>query len=158
MLPSGVMRLWIVRALALVVLTLVAVGCSPTLKHVNFQFDHRGTTIKAKKHFNVGFGLDPSYRAWHDVKKRDYDKAIETMLEIVAQNPDNAWALHNLAILYEAKGDWNAAEKTIRECIAVDERVSAAEGRSPTRAFQDELEYILRYKPAHTPAAPVRVK
>lgn len=73
---------------------------------------------------------------------------------MLAEDPDNAWARHNLAIVYEAKGDWVVGERAIRDCIAVDGRVSAAQGGSPKRVFREELDDILRYPPPHAIAHP----
>jgi len=155
-LPNSLLRLLSGAALAVAVV-LGTGGCDPTLKYVRFPVHEGNAKVYYEKFFNDGFGLDlDAAAAYEAIERHDVDTAVRYCENAARKSPNDDWPQYNLAIVYEVKGNWDAAETAIREAIRIDQAQRAANKNLSKRTdanYVAELEFILRHKP---PAPPRR--
>jgi len=102
-------------------LGLFAAGCSPSLKYFKFKVWDEGRQVYVEKFFNDGFGAAPhATTAYESAMNGDNETALKVMKNHVDHQGGDAWDYWDLAILYERRHDWDAAEAAMREAIHKD--------------------------------------
>jgi cytochrome c-type biogenesis protein CcmH/NrfG len=132
-------RLRRLLATALVGLSLVACGVST--KVIKFPVQENGRAVTVEKFFFDGYGLvdNPLTKAFEAAQRNDFQGAIAMLRVHLQQQPNHAWGHYDLGILYEATGDWAAAEASMKEAVRLSEGPGEGPNQDPTRATAHKL-------------------
>lgn len=130
------MASWQTRFGALI-LALAVSGCGWAFKSIVFDVQQNGRKVTVEKPFG---GIDPSAAdpAFDAVQRGDIDEAIRIMQAATRKYPRSGWHPYNLGILYEVKGDWSAAQTSMKKAHQIEPGV---------QRFVDELTFINRHMP-----------
>lgn len=121
------------RSLAIALFGLSLAACGASIKVIKFPVQENGRTVTVEKYFFDGYLYgatdNPLTRAFKVAQRNDFQGAVAMLRVHLQEHPDHAWGHYDLGILYEATGDWAAAETSMREAI----RLSETPNPDPTR-------------------------
>jgi Tetratricopeptide repeat len=137
------------HALAAALLGLSVAACNASIKYIKFPVQENGRSVKVEKFFHDGFGGSDANRAFRAAQRNDFQGAVAIMRVLSQQSPRNFWYRYDLAILYEATGNWPEAEVEMSEGLRlikaaqVDNKIDL---KGFENMFADELSFIQRRK------------
>ncbi|MCU0686752.1 MAG: tetratricopeptide repeat protein [Polyangiaceae bacterium] len=121
------------RSLAIAFFGLSLAACGASIKVIKFPVQENGHAVTVEKYFFDGYFYgatdNPLTRAFKVAQRNDFQGAIAMLRVHLQEHPDHAWGHYDLGILYEATGDWAAAEASMREAM----RLSEGPGPDPAR-------------------------
>jgi hypothetical protein len=140
------------RCAALVAaIVLAAGGCDFTMKYVRFPVQEGNTKVYYEKLFDDLLGADNDQAiAYGAIEHHDITTALFYCQRGVRAHPGEAYPQYDLAIIYEIKGDWEAARVAIQEAIRLDQAARAG-AKGQQKQVDADLVSELRFIENHTP-------